>query len=287
MITGNGGANVLNGLVGADTMSGGAGSDTYYVDNVGDRALEANGAAGTDLVYASVSYSLAGAELEALVLTGAGNLTGTGNSIANTLTGNGGANVLDGQGGNDLMTGGAGADTFVFRTALGPSNLDRIADFSVIDDTVQLARSVFTALGAGPLAEAAFKDLSTGAADAGDRILPWPRRRSRTSPPERPMPATASSTTRRRGPCPTTPTAAAWPRPRCSSPPSTPRPPSRTSTFSSCDGRAHPIFRALARAQGADRVRPRRDRHRQPGHPDAPKRPDARLGCHRPAEPDR
>ncbi|KQT16168.1 hypothetical protein ASG40_18180 [Methylobacterium sp. Leaf399] len=152
-------------------MSGGAGSDTYYVDNVGDRVIEATGAVGIDLVISSMSFSLAGAELEALVLTGAGNLAGTGNSIANTLTGNGGANVLDGQGGNDILTGGTGADTFMFRTALGPANLDRIADFSVVDDTVQLARSVFTALGAGPLAEAAFKDLSTGSADAGDRIL--------------------------------------------------------------------------------------------------------------------
>ncbi|WP_156387820.1 calcium-binding protein [Methylobacterium sp. Leaf399] len=144
VITGNSGANVLNGGLGADTMSGGAGSDTYYVDNVGDRALEANGAAGTDLVYASASYSLAGSDLENLTLTGTGNLAGTGNSIANTLTGNGGANVLDGQGGNDLLTGGA---------------------------TVQLARSVFTALGAGPLSEAAFRDLSAGSADASDRIL--------------------------------------------------------------------------------------------------------------------
>ncbi|KQT10531.1 hypothetical protein ASG40_20115 [Methylobacterium sp. Leaf399] len=161
MITGNAGANVLNGLVGADTMSGGAGSDTYYVDNVSDRAIEATGA-GTDLVYAAVSYSLAGSDLENLTLTGTGNLNGTGNSLANVIIGNDGANIL---------TGGAGADTFVFRTALGSGNLDRIADFSVVDDTVQLTRSVFTALGAGPLAEAAFKDLSTGAADANDRIL--------------------------------------------------------------------------------------------------------------------
>ncbi|WP_348271514.1 calcium-binding protein [Methylobacterium sp. Leaf108] len=170
-LTGNAGANVLNGLGGADIMIGGAGSDTYYVDNVGDKAIETSGAVGTDLVYASVSYSLAGSHLESLILTGTGNLNGTGNSIANTLTGNGGANILDGQGGNDLLTGGAGADSFVFRTALGPTNLDRITDFSVVDDTVQLARSVFTALGAGPLAEAAFKDLSTGSADASDRIL--------------------------------------------------------------------------------------------------------------------
>ncbi|KQT13098.1 hypothetical protein ASG40_19870 [Methylobacterium sp. Leaf399] len=97
-------------------MSGGAGSDTYYVDNLDDKVIEATGAVGTDLVYASVSYSLAGAHLENLTLTGAGNLTATGNSLANVLTGNSGANVLDGLGGADTMSGGAGSDTYYVDT---------------------------------------------------------------------------------------------------------------------------------------------------------------------------
>ncbi|MFD1356274.1 calcium-binding protein, partial [Methylorubrum suomiense] len=118
-------ANILNGGGGADTMIGGAGSDTYIVDNIGDKAVEANGGAGTDLVIASVSYSLGGSELENLTLTGTANLNGTGNSIANTITGNSGANILNGGGGADTMIGGAGSDTFVFSTALGAGNVDR------------------------------------------------------------------------------------------------------------------------------------------------------------------
>uniref|UniRef100_UPI00286E82FE M10 family metallopeptidase C-terminal domain-containing protein n=1 Tax=Sphingomonas sp. TaxID=28214 RepID=UPI00286E82FE len=44
VMVGNSGNNVLNGSLGADTMSGGSGNDTYYVDNVGDRAIEASAA---------------------------------------------------------------------------------------------------------------------------------------------------------------------------------------------------------------------------------------------------
>jgi len=47
------------------------------------------------------------------VLTGSGDLAGTGNSLANAITGNSGANVLDGGSGTDTMAGGAGNDTYV------------------------------------------------------------------------------------------------------------------------------------------------------------------------------
>ncbi|KQT55411.1 hypothetical protein ASG52_24725 [Methylobacterium sp. Leaf456] len=172
-LTGNGAANVLNGGAGADTMIGGAGSDTYTVDNVGDRAVETNGAAGIDTVHASVSFSLGGSELENMVFIGTGNLNGTGNSIANNLKGNVGANVLNGGLGNDTLTGLSGKDTFVFATALGAGNVDRITDFSAADDTIQLSKSIFTALSGGTLAASAFKDLSVAGAkiDADDRIL--------------------------------------------------------------------------------------------------------------------
>jgi len=54
-----------------------------------------------------------GANVENLLLTGSGAISGTGNSGTNTLTGNGGANSLDGGGGADTLIGGAGDDSYV------------------------------------------------------------------------------------------------------------------------------------------------------------------------------
>ena len=70
---------------------------------------------GTDAVFASVNYTLT-ANVEALVLQAAGNLSGTGNGLGNAIFGNSGDNVLDGQGGADILTGNAGNDTFIFIT---------------------------------------------------------------------------------------------------------------------------------------------------------------------------
>ena len=107
-LTGNSGNNLLDGGAGADIMSGGAGNDTYIVDNIGDQTLEAaNG--GIDTVRASLDWTLA-ANVENLVLTGNGNLRGTGNAQANVLIGNSGDNQLFGGAGNDRLEGGAGDD---------------------------------------------------------------------------------------------------------------------------------------------------------------------------------
>ena len=88
-----------------DTMTGGGGNDTYFVDNTSDVVTESSSTGGTDTVYASANFTL-GSNVENLVLTGTGNINGTGNTLANTLTGNTGNNTLSGGSGNDTLTAG-------------------------------------------------------------------------------------------------------------------------------------------------------------------------------------
>jgi len=125
LLYGYAGNDTLDGKAGADTMYGGTGNDTFYVDNINDQVIENNGE-GTDLIYSSVTYSLAGQFVENLTLTGSAG-DATGNSLANVLVGNGSANILDGGYGNDTLTGGGGADTFLFKLSSGQ---DTITDFS-------------------------------------------------------------------------------------------------------------------------------------------------------------
>ena len=108
-LTGNALANTLSGGMGADSMAGGAGNDSYIVDNAGDQVLELPGG-GADTIFSSVAFTLSD-QVEVLVLTGTGNVAGTGNADANTLIGNTGANLLSGLDGADTLSGGTGNDT--------------------------------------------------------------------------------------------------------------------------------------------------------------------------------
>ncbi len=131
-LIGNGGDDCLSGGSGADLMQGGTGNDTYSVDNVGDRVLEAANA-GVDTVNAGVSFTLSD-NVERLTLVGSGSINGIGNGLDNMITGNGGNNLLNGgagddtlisNGGKDVFIGGMGSDTFVFNA----SGALRIDDF--------------------------------------------------------------------------------------------------------------------------------------------------------------
>jgi Ca2+-binding RTX toxin-like protein len=188
-LTGNVSSNVLNGGLGNDTMAGGAGNDTYARNATGDVVTEGLNA-GIDTVQSSVTYTLP-LNVEKLVLTGAGAINGTGNALNNTLTGNSGNNVLNGSTGNDTMAGGAGndildggdrsdslnggagQDVFRFTSVPGASNADRIANFDVVDDRIQLENAVFSKFAvAGALAASNFRANMTGtAADANDYLL--------------------------------------------------------------------------------------------------------------------
>ena len=111
---------------------------------------------------------------------GANNLTGgsgddilMGNAGSDRLVGGSGSDWLYGGFSNDILTGGTGADMFVFDTMRNTtSNIDRITDFNVSDDTIGLENAVFTALGltTGALSAAAFR-IGTAAGDADDRII--------------------------------------------------------------------------------------------------------------------
>ncbi|TIU80522.1 MAG: calcium-binding protein [Mesorhizobium sp.] len=173
-IQGNAGANVINGLGGADTMVGYGGNDSYYIDNAGDKVIEAIGGGGRDSVATMVSYALAaGSQVEFLLArypsaTTAINLTG--NEFAQTIQGNAGANVINGGRGADTLTGNGGNDAFVFNTALGAGNIDRVIDFNKLQDKIHIDNAIFAGLSSGALTSTAFF-AGAAAHDSSDRIL--------------------------------------------------------------------------------------------------------------------
>ncbi|WP_298290486.1 peroxidase family protein [Novosphingobium sp.] len=98
-LTGDGGANVIEGGLGNDAINGGAGTDTASYEG-------ATAAVTVNLGLATAQNTIgAGAD----TLTAMENLTGSG--FADTLTGSNANNVIDGGIGNDVISAGSGNDT--------------------------------------------------------------------------------------------------------------------------------------------------------------------------------
>ena len=75
------------------------------------------------------------------------------------LNGGSGHDYLYGEFGKDTLAGGKGNDRFVFDVSPTSANRDTITDFSVRDDSIHLARSIFTKVGAkGALKSERFLD---------------------------------------------------------------------------------------------------------------------------------
>jgi Ca2+-binding RTX toxin-like protein len=117
-------------------MIGGAGNDTYHVDDAGDSVSDLS---GTDTVIATSSYALIGDSIENVTLSGIASIGAIGNDLANTLTGNGGDNLLDGRGGVDVLIGGAGNDIYVIDDAG-----EAVEGTNAGTDEIRTALAVFT-----------------------------------------------------------------------------------------------------------------------------------------------
>lgn len=157
-ISGGNGADSIVGGPGADSMVGGAGNDFYWVDSALDKVVEA-ASAGKDRIVSTVSYTLP-ANVEELLLTGAGAMTGTGNALANQIFGNAGASLLRGLAGNDTLWGGNGADTLQ-----GGAGADRL--FGQAGNDVLTGGGGADTLTGGPGADRFHFD---AASEFGDRI---------------------------------------------------------------------------------------------------------------------
>jgi Ca2+-binding RTX toxin-like protein len=164
---GGGGNDHLWGRAGAVRYDGGAGLDYARYDNAnfGNLTLRLDNAS-LNVGAAAVGDSYAG--IEGLV-GGAGNDVIIGDGFANYLFGVAGSDFLDGLSGSDFLSGGAGADRFRFSSALGTSNVDRIADFGVGVDDLLLLSSIFSAM--GTTLEATELRIGAAALDANDYII--------------------------------------------------------------------------------------------------------------------
>jgi Ca2+-binding RTX toxin-like protein len=154
-------------------VHGSKGNNTYHVNNAHDKIMEGV-TGGFDKVMASVSYALsAGSHIEQLATSKTGGKTAidlTGNEFGQTINGNNGDNKINGGGGSDLLKGHGGHDAFVFNTALGKYNIDRIADFNVSQDKIHLDHAIFAGLQKGALAAGDFH-IGRSAHDASDHII--------------------------------------------------------------------------------------------------------------------
>jgi hypothetical protein len=115
-LSGGNGNDVIEGEEGNDTLNGGNGNDTL---TGGDGTDRLNGDAGNDLL--------------------------SGDGGTDTLNGGAGDDRIDGGTGSDVLTGGTGRDVFVVTRSAG-ADRDRITDFRIGEDVIELADSGFASL---------------------------------------------------------------------------------------------------------------------------------------------
>ena len=113
--------NEIRGMAGDDTIVGGNSEDALWGDEGRDQVSGGN---GNDKLFGGIGKD--------------------------TLKGEAGNDTIKGGADSDTLIGSTGKDVFVFDTKLNKkTNLDRIVDFSVKDDTIWLDNAIFKKLGKG------------------------------------------------------------------------------------------------------------------------------------------
>ncbi|MFT7457933.1 MAG: serralysin [Planctomycetota bacterium] len=116
-LKGSGGDDFLQGGQGDDRLIGNAGDDILLGDEGDDRLI---GSGGSDFME--------------------------GGQGDDRLIGGSDDDFLNGNEGNDFLKGSNGFDVFIFDTALGTTNVDTVADFTIAEDFVFLDIDIFTTL---------------------------------------------------------------------------------------------------------------------------------------------
>jgi Ca2+-binding RTX toxin-like protein len=166
-IIGNSGSNDLYGGNQADSLIGGSGDDTYYISSTLNRIFETSGQ-GSDKAVLTTNYTLgAGISIESMEIGKVRNgvsLTLVGNELGQAITGGdgndrlfgkAGSDTIRGDAGNDLINGGEGADSlfggagldsFLFDVLPALGGIDRLFDFSSVDDRILIDNATFTGI---------------------------------------------------------------------------------------------------------------------------------------------
>ncbi|WP_283258448.1 hypothetical protein [Pseudomonas sp. GX19020] len=189
VLYGRDGNDTLYGGDGDDTLYGGAGADWLYGGAGRDRAHYGDAPAGVraDLQAPGTNTGIAAGDrffgIEDLVGSAFNDML-LGDASGNEIQGAGGNDVLYGRDGNDTLYGGdgndwlyggdgndwlhggPGRDVFLFLSAPGAANADRIADFNPAEDMILLDDAVFTALNLGLLGAARFTIGESATTDA-------------------------------------------------------------------------------------------------------------------------
>ncbi len=132
-LTGNALANrMVSSTTHADTLTGGAGNDTFAVHHSGDRVIEAAGG-GTDRIDAYANHTLfANSSVEFIYAMGSAGRFLTGNALANRFISNAAyADTLIGGAGNDTYAVHHAGDRVIEATAGGTDRIDAYANHTL------------------------------------------------------------------------------------------------------------------------------------------------------------